>query len=83
MFEYPPGATPIDENEADGLLPKHLTTQADLNEWEQARTGPPVRWSVPYGSTTAWYSFTCSRMETAGMRDSGRIGCSGGPGSPR
>jgi fido (protein-threonine AMPylation protein) len=44
MFEYPPGATPIDEDEADGLLPRHLTTQADLNEWEQANIAEAASW---------------------------------------
>ena len=33
-FEYESGATPIDADEADGLLPS-LTTQSELNEWEQ------------------------------------------------
>ena len=35
-FKYPPGATPLDPDEAVGLIPHHITTQADLNEWEQA-----------------------------------------------
>lgn len=30
------GATPIDPNEMDGLIPIHITTQNELNEWEQA-----------------------------------------------
>ena len=44
MFEYPPGATPIDSDEAEGLVPGHLTTQADLNEWEQANIAAAVVW---------------------------------------
>ncbi len=35
MFVYPAGATPLDPEEAEGLLPKHITTQGQLNEWEQ------------------------------------------------
>lgn len=35
-FEYIEGATPIDPDEAAGLIPKHLLTQDQLNEWEQA-----------------------------------------------
>lgn len=35
QFEYPPGATPIDPDEALGLIPKHISTQADLNAWEE------------------------------------------------
>jgi Fic-DOC domain mobile mystery protein B len=44
MFEYPPGATPIDAGEADGLIPGHVTTQADLNEWEQANIAAAAAW---------------------------------------
>lgn len=44
MFEYPPGATPIDADEADGLIPGHITTQAGLNEWEQANIAAAVAW---------------------------------------
>ena len=35
QFHYPPGATPLDPDEAVGLVPTHITTQEDLNAWEQ------------------------------------------------
>jgi Fic-DOC domain mobile mystery protein B len=35
-FEYAPGATPIDLDEAKGLIPAHLTLQRELNEYEEA-----------------------------------------------
>jgi Fic-DOC domain mobile mystery protein B len=35
-FEYPVGSTPIDPDEAEGLIPTHLSIQAELNAWEQA-----------------------------------------------
>jgi len=35
MWDYPPGATLIDADEANGLIPQHITTQRQLNEWEQ------------------------------------------------
>ncbi|MCX7056525.1 MAG: mobile mystery protein B [Proteobacteria bacterium] len=35
-FEYAPGATPIDPDEAAGLVPAHLTLQRELNEYEEA-----------------------------------------------
>lgn len=35
-LEYPPGATPLDPDEAAGLIPAHITTQGQLNEWELA-----------------------------------------------
>ena len=31
----PHGATPLDEDEAEGLIPGHITTRGELNEWEQ------------------------------------------------
>ena len=35
-FTYPEGATPLDADECAGLLPKHITTQAELNQWEHS-----------------------------------------------
>jgi Fic-DOC domain mobile mystery protein B len=32
----PEGSTPIDPEEAEELIPDHIQTQSDLNEWEQA-----------------------------------------------
>ncbi|MBI2609015.1 MAG: mobile mystery protein B [Deltaproteobacteria bacterium] len=32
-FQNPPGATPL--NDTEGLIPKHITTQEELNEYEQ------------------------------------------------
>lgn len=34
--DSPEGTTPIDENDIDGLLPGHIATQNQLNEWESA-----------------------------------------------
>jgi hypothetical protein len=36
-FEYAPGATPIDPDEAKGLIPAHLTLQRELNAYEETR----------------------------------------------
>ena len=33
-FDYPPGATPLDPDEAAGLIPAHITTMGQLNDWE-------------------------------------------------
>lgn len=33
-FDNAPGATPLDHDEAAGLIPAHITTQGQLNEWE-------------------------------------------------
>lgn len=33
-LQYEDGATPLDENELRWLIPGHLTTQGELNDWE-------------------------------------------------
>jgi len=33
-LEYPAGATPLDADDAQALVPSHITTQGQLNEWE-------------------------------------------------
>jgi len=42
---YPPGATPIDADEAAALLPSHIATQEDLNAWEEANILQGERWA--------------------------------------
>lgn len=44
MWDYPPGATPIDADEAAGLIPQHITTQKQLNEWEQSNILTAEQW---------------------------------------
>jgi len=44
MFEYPEGATPLDPDEARGLIPKHITTQGQLNEWEHVNILEAEKW---------------------------------------
>ncbi|MDP2795248.1 MAG: mobile mystery protein B [Sulfurisoma sp.] len=34
-LDHPPGATPLDGDELASLIPGHITTQGELNEWEQ------------------------------------------------
>lgn len=41
---FPPGATPLDPDEAAGLIPTHITTQEQLNEWELANILEGERW---------------------------------------
>jgi len=33
-LDYPPGATPLDPDEAAGLIPGHIATIGQLNDWE-------------------------------------------------
>lgn len=43
-FEYAPGATPLDPNEINGLIPLHITTQDQLNEWEAVNILKAENW---------------------------------------
>ncbi len=45
-FHYPIGATPLDPDEAAGLVPAHISTQGDLNAWEQVNIAQGDRWAV-------------------------------------
>ncbi len=44
-FTYQPGQTPLDPDEKEGLIPKHITTQGQLNDWEQLNIVKGVRWA--------------------------------------
>jgi len=43
--DLPPGATSVDDDEAESLIPSHIQTRADLNAWEQANILAAVRWT--------------------------------------
>ena len=43
-FEYAPGATPIELDEAKGLIPAHLTLQHELNEYEESNILEATAW---------------------------------------
>ncbi len=40
------GATPINEDEAAELIPDHITTQRELNEWESQNIQLAVNWGL-------------------------------------
>jgi len=40
----PEGATPLDADDAAGLLPGHISTRGDLNAWEQANITKAADW---------------------------------------
>lgn len=44
-FNYPPGTTPLDADELASLIPGHLTTQGELNEWEQLNIVEGDKWA--------------------------------------
>ncbi len=43
-LDYPPGATPLDADELASLIPRHITTQGELNEWEQLNIEQGEAW---------------------------------------
>ena len=44
MGPYPPGATPLDPDEAAGLIPVHVTLQRQLDEYEAANILQAYEW---------------------------------------
>jgi hypothetical protein len=40
----PCGATPLDADELDGLIPTHLSTRSQLNEWERQNIESALIW---------------------------------------
>jgi len=45
QFHYAPGATPLDPDETEGLLPQHIMRQSELNEWEQENITSAEIWA--------------------------------------
>ncbi len=45
-LEYSAGQTPIDSNESDGLKIKTITTQSELNEFEQLNIERALHWTL-------------------------------------
>lgn len=43
-LHYPPGATPLDPDELDGLIPLYITTRGELNELEHKNIQEAVLW---------------------------------------
>lgn len=44
--DYPPGATPIDPDEASGLLLPHITNRSELDRWEQDNIAEAEAWAL-------------------------------------
>jgi Fic-DOC domain mobile mystery protein B len=51
QLDYPEGATPLDPDEAAGLIPKHIVNHGQLNEWELTNVLQGERWA--FGNTGA------------------------------
>lgn len=52
-FHYPEGATPLDLDETAGLIPKHITTQYELNAWEEKNIIIAEQWAHKQKSITS------------------------------
>ncbi|HPX62430.1 MAG TPA: mobile mystery protein B [Deltaproteobacteria bacterium] len=44
-FDYPEGATPLDADEARGLLLSHITNRTELDRWEQENIAMADAWA--------------------------------------
>lgn len=44
-FDYPDGATPLDPDEARGLLLSHITNRSELDRWEQENISEAELWA--------------------------------------
>ena len=45
ILDYPEGATPLSPEDLAGLIPSHLTTRGQLNEWEFLNVAEGERWA--------------------------------------
>ena len=44
LWDYPEGATLLDPDEAEGLIPEHITRHQELDEWEQRNIIDAIFW---------------------------------------
>ena len=44
-FNYPVGSTPLDHEELADLIPDHITTQEELNAWEEKNILAAQQWA--------------------------------------
>jgi len=51
QWDYPDGATPLDPDEAEGLIPEHITRRGELDEWEQRNIIAALAWLEKTGPT--------------------------------
>jgi hypothetical protein len=45
LFKYAKGATPLSPDEVHNLIPSHITTQKQLDEWEQYNIVQGSNWA--------------------------------------
>lgn len=59
MPEYSNGATPLNADELSSLLPKHIRTQKELNEWEQLNILQGESWTRQQRKDILTEGFLC------------------------
>ncbi|MDO9108951.1 MAG: mobile mystery protein B [Coriobacteriia bacterium] len=64
LFDEPEGATPLDPDDAKGLIPTWVATQGDLNAAEQANIATALTWA----STSARMGSPASLMTAESMK---------------
>lgn len=55
-LDYPSGATQLDPEEREGLIPAHIERRAELNEWEARNILKAEKWlqgATPQGHLVA------------------------------
>ncbi len=62
-LKAPDGATPLDPEETEGLLPSHVATQAQLNEWEHRNITLALGLAFPRRTRTVVDTLTCAFAE--------------------
>jgi Fic-DOC domain mobile mystery protein B len=50
-FTYPEGSTPFSQDDIHNLIPKHITTQSQLDEWEQFNIIDAEKWAFSRART--------------------------------
>lgn len=61
-FTYAVGATPLNNDEINNLLPKHLTKQSELNEWEQFNIFGAEEWLFRRKRTNIFSIEFCQKL---------------------
>jgi Fic-DOC domain mobile mystery protein B len=46
IFKHPKGATPLSQDELDGLIPSHIWQQSELNRLEQFNISEAYKWAM-------------------------------------
>ncbi len=49
-FVYPEGATPLEPDELQDLIPTHITLQNELDDWEQRNIAEAAEWALNHNN---------------------------------